>query len=238
MGDPTPDVLRPWVNGLDLTRGLAIMWIIDFGVDMTGAGGRALRGAIRVRAGACSTAQDRAPPCSPCRALVAYTRRADLVSERRSPRLQRYIATPRLTKHRLFVWLKSRILPDSQIVAVAQDDDFTFGVLHSRVHEIVGSRQRHPAARSRIRLPLHADDLLRDLPVPGPNARAAREGRGGRPPPRRAPRRLAQPARPRSRRPRQAHPHQPLQRSAPPGSPTPTPTSTRPSSPPTAGPPI
>jgi hypothetical protein len=27
------------------------------------------------------------------------------------------------------------LLPDSQIVAVARDDDYTFGILHSRVHE-------------------------------------------------------------------------------------------------------
>jgi hypothetical protein len=28
------------------------------------------------------------------------------------------------------------LLPDSQIVAIARDDDYTFGVLHSRVHEL------------------------------------------------------------------------------------------------------
>jgi hypothetical protein len=50
--------------------------------------------------------------------------------------LERYIATPRVTKHRLFVWLRSRVLADSQIIVVARDDDYTFGVLHSRVHEI------------------------------------------------------------------------------------------------------
>lgn len=49
--------------------------------------------------------------------------------------LRRYIATPRLTKHRLFVWLDASVLPDSQIIVIARDDDYTFGVLHSRVHE-------------------------------------------------------------------------------------------------------
>jgi type II restriction/modification system DNA methylase subunit YeeA len=34
----------------------------------------------------------------------------------------------------LFVWLHRRILPDSQIVAIARDDDAAFGILHSRFH--------------------------------------------------------------------------------------------------------
>ncbi len=50
--------------------------------------------------------------------------------------LDRYIATPRVTKHRLFVWLPAAVLPDNQIIVIARDDDYTFGVLHSRVHEL------------------------------------------------------------------------------------------------------
>ena len=50
--------------------------------------------------------------------------------------LSRYICTPRVAKHRLFVWLDSEVLPDSATVAVARDDDFTFGVLHSKLHEV------------------------------------------------------------------------------------------------------
>jgi hypothetical protein len=48
----------------------------------------------------------------------------------------RYIATARVAKHRLFVWLDSVVLPDSKVIAIAFDDDHRFGVLHSRVHEI------------------------------------------------------------------------------------------------------
>jgi hypothetical protein len=50
--------------------------------------------------------------------------------------LRRFIATARLAKHRLFVWMPVELLPDSQIVAIARDDDYTFGLLHSRVHEV------------------------------------------------------------------------------------------------------
>ena len=50
--------------------------------------------------------------------------------------LSRYIATARLAKHRLFGWYDVRICPDSQLIVIARDDDTTFGILHSRFHEL------------------------------------------------------------------------------------------------------
>jgi hypothetical protein len=40
-----------------------------------------------------------------------------------------------VTKHRLFVWLTPEVLSDAQLIVFADDDDYTFGLLHSRVHE-------------------------------------------------------------------------------------------------------
>ncbi len=48
----------------------------------------------------------------------------------------RYIATPTVAKHRVFVWLDARICPDHQLTVIARDDDTTFGTLHSRFHEL------------------------------------------------------------------------------------------------------
>jgi len=50
--------------------------------------------------------------------------------------LPRYIATSRVSKHRIFTWLGSDVLPDSTVVAVASKSDYLFGVLHSRLHEL------------------------------------------------------------------------------------------------------
>ena len=50
--------------------------------------------------------------------------------------LSRYILTPRVAKHRLFVWSHPRVCPDSAVIAIARDDDTTFGILHSRFHEL------------------------------------------------------------------------------------------------------
>lgn len=50
--------------------------------------------------------------------------------------LPRFAATITVSKHRLFVWMSAPTLPDHQLIAFARDDDYFFGVLHSRVHEI------------------------------------------------------------------------------------------------------
>jgi type II restriction/modification system DNA methylase subunit YeeA len=55
--------------------------------------------------------------------------------------LPRYIATPRVAKHRIFVWLISEILPDAQLVVFARSDDYFFGVLHSKIHELWSRRK-------------------------------------------------------------------------------------------------
>jgi type II restriction/modification system DNA methylase subunit YeeA len=51
-------------------------------------------------------------------------------------RLGRFIATPRVARHRLFVWLPITVLPDRRLYAFARDDDVAFGLLHSRMHEV------------------------------------------------------------------------------------------------------
>jgi hypothetical protein len=48
----------------------------------------------------------------------------------------RYCVTPRVAKHRIIAWVNSVVVPDCQLVAFARDDDYFFGVLHSRFHEV------------------------------------------------------------------------------------------------------
>jgi len=50
--------------------------------------------------------------------------------------LSRFLATARVSKHRLFAWLEATTLPDSATIAFAREDDYFFGVLHSRAHEL------------------------------------------------------------------------------------------------------
>jgi type II restriction/modification system DNA methylase subunit YeeA len=41
-----------------------------------------------------------------------------------------------VAKHRMFVWLDRRVFADQQLIVVARADDTTFGILHSRFHEL------------------------------------------------------------------------------------------------------
>ena len=50
--------------------------------------------------------------------------------------LSRYMTTPRVAKHRFFVWLDKSVLPDSRLNSIARSDDTTFGILSSRIHEV------------------------------------------------------------------------------------------------------
>jgi type II restriction/modification system DNA methylase subunit YeeA len=134
-GRPNSDVLRPWANGLDVTRRSRDMWIIDFGWTMTEAEAalyeRPFEHAVRHIGPARLARQGRGYAKSWWR------------HERARPEMwavlataDRYIATPTLAKHRLFVWLPRSVVPDHQLIAVGRDDDTTFGILHSRFHEV------------------------------------------------------------------------------------------------------
>jgi hypothetical protein len=133
-GRSNADVVRPWVNGLDITRRPRDMWIIDFGVNMPEAEAALYEAPFEF-------VREHVRPVRIKNARAAYADRWWLHVEPRSGMrqalsgLKRYIATPNLTKHRLFAWLDSRTLPDHQLIVFARDDDYTFGVLHSRVHE-------------------------------------------------------------------------------------------------------
>ncbi|HOW73300.1 MAG TPA: class I SAM-dependent DNA methyltransferase [Phycisphaerae bacterium] len=50
--------------------------------------------------------------------------------------LPRFIVTPEVSKHRIFAWLDSVFLADHQTRAFGRADDYFFGVLHSRLHEV------------------------------------------------------------------------------------------------------
>jgi hypothetical protein len=50
--------------------------------------------------------------------------------------LTRYIATSQVAKHRVFAWLPVQVWPHQTVIAVTRADDTTFGILHSRLHEL------------------------------------------------------------------------------------------------------
>ena len=133
-GRPNSDVLRPWMNGMDVTRRSAGKWIVDFRWTMTEEDAALYEAPFQ-------HAKAHVHPMRQRNRREAYREYWWRHVESRQGMwraldgLSRYIATPRVAKHRLFAWLDARICPDSQLIVIARDDDVTFGILHSRFHE-------------------------------------------------------------------------------------------------------
>ena len=49
--------------------------------------------------------------------------------------LSRFVVTPAVSKHRVFVWQEFPLFPDHALIAFARSDDYSFGVLQARIHE-------------------------------------------------------------------------------------------------------
>ena len=143
-GKPNRDIVRPWANGMDITRRPSDTWIIDFGGQMTES-----EAALYEAPFAYVLAHVKPEREQNRRALRAknWWRHGEIMPSMRAAlaRIPRYIATPRVAKHRLFVWLHSAVLPDSRLYVIARADDATFGVLHSRIHQVwaLANASRH-----------------------------------------------------------------------------------------------
>jgi len=134
-GRSNADVLKPWMNGMDITRRPSDTWIIDFGVGMTEADASLYEAPFSYIERAVKPERQRNRNPSLRRVWWQHERpREDMMAV--MAMMPRVAATPRVAKHRTFVWLDARIVPDSQIIVITRADDTTFGILHSRVHEI------------------------------------------------------------------------------------------------------
>jgi type II restriction/modification system DNA methylase subunit YeeA len=132
---PNSDVLRPVLNALEITKGAERRWLASFvpdGSEKDAAGYDAPMKFIR----------EHVLPIRSKNHRKAYRDRWWLPGEAR-PAMQnalsglvRFVATPRVSKHRVFVWITPECLPSDATVAFARSDDFFFGLLHSRFHEV------------------------------------------------------------------------------------------------------
>jgi hypothetical protein len=134
-GRPNSDVVVPYLNGMDVTRRNRNIWIVHFGDGVP-----------------MKEASYYSAPFEHARLRVYPERQTANQSKARDEwwlhwctrpqmnkalaHLSRFIATPRVAKHRVFTWLESPSYADCQLVVFASDDDYFFGVLHSRVHEV------------------------------------------------------------------------------------------------------
>jgi type II restriction/modification system DNA methylase subunit YeeA len=128
------DVVFPWINGLDIVRRHRDFWIVDFTGKDEAASALYEKPFLHVVQNVRAYRVSSAHPSS--RDTWWLHQRPRHAFRGASKHLQRYIATARLAKHRVFVWCVPATVPDSQVVAITRDDDTTFGILHSRFHEL------------------------------------------------------------------------------------------------------
>ncbi len=129
------DILKPWINGLDVTRRPQDKWIIDFGWTLTeGDAAKYETPFEHISKNVKSSRKHNK------RALYAeywwrhVEPRPGMWSALRS--LTQYIVTPTIAKHRLFKIIPRAVCPDHQLIVIARQDDVIFGVLQSRLHEL------------------------------------------------------------------------------------------------------
>ena len=134
-GRRNSDVVTPVWNGADAMRRPTDRWIIDFGMEMTEVEASFYEQPLEI-------VRQRVKP------FRDKNRNPELVKNwwlhggprpamrNVLPRLARCIATPAVSKHRIFLFVPKGILPDAQLMVTLRDDDTTFGILHSRFHEV------------------------------------------------------------------------------------------------------
>lgn len=134
-GKSNAEIVKPWFNGLDVTRRPADNWIVDFGLE------RSVNEAALYEA----PFNHASIHVKPQRDVVRNEREKARwwLHARPAPDLRnavhglpRMIVTARNGKYRLFVKLSSRVIADGQLAVIARADDATFGILHSRFHEL------------------------------------------------------------------------------------------------------
>ena len=133
-GRPTSDLLRPYLNGADLNQRSRGQWTVD-------ATGLSLDQAT-LYAEPYGYLERNIKPVRATNNRQVYRDLWWIYAESR-PAMRaafagkdRYLATCMVAKHRLFVWLDSVCVPANVVIVFARADNFFFGVLHSRTHEV------------------------------------------------------------------------------------------------------
>ena len=134
-GRPNADVLRPWRNGMDVTRRPSGKWIIDFGWTMSEADAALYEAPFEYGAREIRPARVARQARGYAKSWWMHERPRPEMWERLAP-LPRFIVTPTVAKHRVFAWMTGETCPDHQLIAIARDEDTAFGVLYSRFHEL------------------------------------------------------------------------------------------------------
>jgi hypothetical protein len=134
-GKSNAEVLRPLCNGIDLTRRWGDRWIVDFGSHLPEEEAMLYEAPYVYVLSAVKPLREKNNRESYRKFWWRHAEARPGMRTALRP-LPRYIITAAVAKHRTFVWMHSAVLPDQATLATARADDTTFGMLHSRFHEL------------------------------------------------------------------------------------------------------
>ena len=133
-GRLSSDVVRPWCNGLSIVQRQPEMWLVDFPPDLSEEEAALYEMPfeyLRKHVWPVRAKNRRAmrrknwwilgDPQKAMRAAISLHKR--------------FLATPRVAKHRVFVWMASPILATDQVIAFEREDDCFQGIAQSKFHE-------------------------------------------------------------------------------------------------------
>ncbi len=134
-GKRNSDVLHRRFTGTDLARRANDRWIIDFGHGISEADAMLYELPFDYVVAHVKPIRDKNRRTA--RRLNYWLHSETAPGLRRAiSGLARFIGTPRVSKFRLYSWLEISASIDDGAIAIARDDDTTFGILHSRFHEL------------------------------------------------------------------------------------------------------
>ncbi len=133
-GRPNSDVVRPVMNARDITQKARGMYTIDFAMMGLEEASQYEMPFEHVKEHVYPKRLEKSQAPFRNRWWQYATPRPNM--RQAMVGLNRYIATPRVSKHRVFVWVKPEIMCNDSTDVFARDDDYFFGVLQSRIHEL------------------------------------------------------------------------------------------------------
>ena len=134
-GRPNSEVLHRRFTGTDLARRPEDRWIIDFGHGVSERDAELFEAPFEYVLQHVKPVRDLNR--RERRRLYYWLHSETAPGLRRAVGpLSRYIGTSRVSKYRLYSWLNVTDSLDDGAIAIARDDDTTFGILHSRFHEL------------------------------------------------------------------------------------------------------
>ena len=161
------EVVKPSLSGAQILRRTHVSWVIDFGLEEDMSRCAVFESPFEyIRDTVFPTRQNR---------REVRQQRFWWLHARPSPRyrraiesLPRYVVSPVVSKHRMFVWADQAVLVDHATVVFDRPDDYFFGALHSAIHELWARRMGTQVREAESGFRYTPSSCFETFPLPWP----------------------------------------------------------------------